>query len=103
MYMPGDQHVHMSAITLTELRKDLFRLMDRVLETGEPLLIRRGGRVLRVTAETAPAGERPLTPAERYDQYMAEGPREGFPDLSFEEIENAGHWTWDPDAIDAEP
>lgn len=35
-------------VTATELRANIFRLLDRVLETGEPLEIERNGRVLRV-------------------------------------------------------
>lgn len=36
-------------VTLTELRSDLYRLVDRVLETGEPLEIERNGRKLLIT------------------------------------------------------
>lgn len=35
-------------VTATRLRADLYRLLDRVIETGEPLEIERGGRVVRV-------------------------------------------------------
>jgi hypothetical protein len=34
--------------TATQLRADLYNLLDRVLETGEPLEILRKGRVLRI-------------------------------------------------------
>jgi len=33
-------------LTPTELRRDIYRLLDQVLETGEPLEIERGGRTL---------------------------------------------------------
>ena len=81
----------MTEVTLTALRKDLFRLVDSVLETGEPLVIRRGGRRLTLVAE---AVERELTPEERWDAYMAQGVREDWAD----DIDtNKSHWTWDPD------
>lgn len=41
----------MSDITLTALRKQLFRVADRVLSTGTPVRIRRGERVLTLSAD----------------------------------------------------
>ncbi len=35
-------------VTPTELRADLYRFLDEVLETGVPLEVRRGDRVLRI-------------------------------------------------------
>lgn len=39
------------AMTPSELRKDIYRALDRVLETGVPLEIERRGRTLRIVAE----------------------------------------------------
>ncbi len=39
------------AITASHLRSDLYRLLDQVLESGEPLIIERKGRRLRVVPE----------------------------------------------------
>ena len=44
-------------MTLTTLRKKLFRVADRVLATGAPVRIRRGGRILTLSAD-APRKER---------------------------------------------
>ena len=52
----------MTEVTLTALRKDLFRLVDSVLETGEPLVIRRGGR--RLTLDWRETGGPVPTPPE---------------------------------------
>ena len=41
----------MSDMTLTTLRKRLFRVADRVLSTGAPVRIRRGERVLTLSAD----------------------------------------------------
>lgn len=37
-------------VNASQLRQDIYRLLDRVLETGEPLEIERRGRHLRVVA-----------------------------------------------------
>jgi len=95
MYIFEYQHVHMTEVTLTALRKDLFRLVDSVLATGEPLVIRRGERRLTLVAE---AVERKMTPEERWDAYMAQGVREGADGWADDIDTNKSHWTWDPDA-----
>lgn len=41
----------MNDITLTSLRKKLFRVADKVLATGAPVRIRRGGRILTLSAD----------------------------------------------------
>ena len=40
------------SISLTKLREDLYRLVDEVLETGQPLEIHRKGRKLLLMPET---------------------------------------------------
>lgn len=40
-------------MTPSQLRQDVYRLIDRVLETGEPLEISRKGRTLRLVREEA--------------------------------------------------
>lgn len=42
-------------ITASELRQNVYRLIDRTLETGEPLQIRRGGRTLRLVPDVGPS------------------------------------------------
>jgi hypothetical protein len=37
------------AISASKLRADVYRLLDEVLETGQPLEIERGGKTLVVT------------------------------------------------------
>lgn len=42
-------------LTATQLRADIYRLLDRVLESGEALLIERNGRMIRIApVEPAP-------------------------------------------------
>src|SRR5581483_3098235 len=73
--------------SLTELRQQLFQLADRVVETGEPLVIVRRGVRLRLVREDAaePAGRLaklkkqqavvgpPLDPHESPAQWSGEG------------------------------
>ena len=40
----------MKAITPTELRGNIYKLLDNVLNTGIPLEIDKGGKRLRITA-----------------------------------------------------
>jgi hypothetical protein len=42
------------AMSLTELRQKLFKLADRVIETGEPLIVERHGVRLRIAREETP-------------------------------------------------
>ena len=42
-------------ITASELRQDVYRLLDEVLETGVPLEIERKGRRLRVVPADGPS------------------------------------------------
>ncbi len=39
----------------SELRANLYQVLDRVLETGIPVEIQRNGRVLRIVAEPLPS------------------------------------------------
>ena len=42
-------------MTTSALRRDIYRILDRVIETGEPVVIERRGRRIRITAEEAPS------------------------------------------------
>lgn len=42
-------------LTPTALRADLYQILDRVLETGEPIEIERNGRLLRIAAVERPS------------------------------------------------
>lgn len=88
----------MAEMTLTQLRKDLFRAADQVLETGEPVVVRRRGRVLELREGGSAIAQQPscLSKAERMRRYFAQGPRPGEPDQGAEEIEKAlkDYWVW---------
>ena len=42
-------------MTASKLRQDIYRILDRVLETGEPVIVERNGRRIRITADEAPS------------------------------------------------
>lgn len=42
-------------LTASKLREDIYRVLDQVLATGEPVEIERNGRRLRIVADEPPA------------------------------------------------
>ncbi len=43
------------SLTASELRSNIYRLLDQVIDTGIPLEITRKGRVLRIVPEDPPS------------------------------------------------
>jgi len=95
MYMSDAQHVHMKEVTLTELRRNIFRLVDEAIATGEPIVVKRKGRTITVAPDTpASRGRRPAPDDEEgWARFWAE-PSEIQEDLTLEEIEAAGEAYW---------
>jgi prevent-host-death family protein len=50
------------AVTASQLRQDIYRMLDEVLETGQPIEIERRGRRLRITPVEMPKKLERLTP-----------------------------------------
>jgi len=76
-----------AGITPTELRKNLYQLLDRVIETGEPLRVDRKGATLVIQSLGPPRVR------------FGDGPRLHVTDLSVDELaavswEDA--WSRDP-------
>jgi antitoxin (DNA-binding transcriptional repressor) of toxin-antitoxin stability system len=67
------------AITASALRKDVYRLLDEVLETGEPLEIERNGRRLRIV---------PAERGSRFDRLV------GNPEYLVGDPEDIVHMDW---------
>ena len=42
-------------LTASKLRQDIYRVLDHVLATGEPVEIERNGRRLRIVADEPPS------------------------------------------------
>ncbi|MCB0998746.1 MAG: hypothetical protein KDB40_05560 [Acidimicrobiales bacterium] len=42
-------------LTASKLREDIYRVLDHVLATGEPVEIERNGRRLRIVADEPPS------------------------------------------------
>ncbi|HVV97897.1 MAG TPA: type II toxin-antitoxin system prevent-host-death family antitoxin [Rhodanobacteraceae bacterium] len=63
-----------ASISLTELRQRLFELADRVVESGEPLLIVRNGVRLRLVREETVAIEKKGRLARLVERDIVVGP-----------------------------
>jgi prevent-host-death family protein len=98
------QHVHMKTVTITELRRNIFRLIDETLETGEPIVLNRKGKRVVLSAERtlSPAAETEAAREARWRRFWAT-PSEINEDLTLEEIEAAGeaywHWSNGPEPV----
>ena len=69
-------------ITPTELRKNIYKILDQVLETGQPVEIRRKGRVLRIV---------PVQPVDKFERLT---PR---PEVIQGDPEDLVHLEWEVD------
>ncbi len=76
----------MSTLTATELRRDVYRVLDRVLETGAPQEILRRGRRLMIM------------PSEPKRRRFEDAPKHEVLSCSFEELV-ATSWeqSWNPE------
>lgn len=84
----------MSEITLTDMRKDLFRLVDEMVETGRPLRVRRGSKVIEVVTRVLADDGRVPTPQERWAKFLKKPEREFSGSADFEVLEYGAHWEW---------
>ena len=87
----------MKQVTLTELRRNLFRLVDEALETGEPILVNRKGQRVVIGPDRQMTNERPASTllAARWRSYF-DAPAEIEEGLTLQEIEEAGEAYWQP-------
>ncbi|PIY20472.1 MAG: type II toxin-antitoxin system Phd/YefM family antitoxin [Deltaproteobacteria bacterium CG_4_10_14_3_um_filter_60_8] len=61
------------AVSTSQLRGNIYKLLDKVLETGEPLEIERKGRKLKIIPSPAPDRFSRLQP---HKKYLAADPEE---------------------------
>jgi prevent-host-death family protein len=91
----------MKQVTMTELRRNLFRLVDEALETGEPIVVNRRGRTVTLAPDAAASRRGKLAPddEEGWAKFWAEPSPLGWEecDLSFEALDKASkeYWKWD--------
>ena len=80
-------------VTATDLRRDLFRILDRMTETGETLRVRRKGKTLvfnaRIVMEDGVERR-----AARFDAAMALGVRDNDADYDPGDITDGRHLDW---------
>ncbi len=69
--------------SISRLRADLYRVIDQVLETGEPVEIERNGRRLRIVPAEAASRLSALRP---HPEYLSEDPE------SLVHLDWSGEW-----------
>ena len=86
----------MKTATITEFRRNLFRLVDEALATGEPIEIRRKGG--RVVLRREPL-EDVETRHERFERFMARPKPPGWAHVDIQPRSAAAEsdqpWAWD--------
>jgi len=99
MYMILDDAVHMKTVTMTELRRNLFHLVDEAVATGEAIVVERKGARIVIRGEPKTA-ETPEEREERWRRFWAEPPRAGSRDFTVEEFNrwSAASWAWTEEA-----
>ncbi|MEQ7155561.1 hypothetical protein [Brevundimonas aurifodinae] len=87
----------MIEVTATDLRKDLFRILDRMVETGEVLRVRRkGGSVLSVTARWVD-DDAVAQHQRKVEAGLVRGVREDWADYDAGDITDGRHIEWKPE------
>jgi hypothetical protein len=91
----------MKTVTITELRRNIFQLIDETLATGEPILLNRKGKRLVLSLETpaSPTVETEEEREERWRKFWAEPPPPGWEnfDITPQEIKELRekYYSWD--------
>jgi prevent-host-death family protein len=70
----------MKAITVTELRGNIYKLLDEVLRTGIPIEVKKGGKKLRIV---------PAEPSSKLQNLISR------PDVINGNPEDIVHMTWE--------
>lgn len=97
MYILEAEYVRMIEVTATDLRKDLFNILDRMVETGEDLRVKRKGKnALTLSARVVSSNVIELRAA-RFDAAMAMGVREDDTDYDPGDITDGAHLDWSPE------
>ena len=70
------------ALTASTLRQDIYRILDQILETGNPVEIKRRGRILRIVPEE---------PVSKFDNLVKRSVTTGDPE-DIVHIDWSGEW-----------
>lgn len=94
MYTFMPEYVHMSDLTITEMRKTLFQIIDQMIDTGEPVRVRRRGVTVELAPRLVGGRSHDPTPEERWARFLTKPERKTSKSADFEALENGPHWEW---------
>jgi antitoxin (DNA-binding transcriptional repressor) of toxin-antitoxin stability system len=86
----------MLEITATDLRKDLFKVLDRLSE-GEEVRVRRKGRVLSLKAISTNYDDVVAEHRRKFQAGLERGVREDWADFDAGDITDGRHIEWTPE------
>ena len=76
----------MKALTLTNLRSNLFKIIDQIIESGKPVFIKRKGHIVRIDLDK---------PTKRTERLFKQPLRKNVITGDPEELVNFKAWQWD--------
>jgi hypothetical protein len=85
----------MKIVTMSELRRNLFRLVDEAVATGEAIVVERKGARVVIRGEGKIATETQEEEDARWARFWAEPPRPGSWDFTVEEFNRASAEAWE--------
>ncbi len=78
----------MKTLTLTNIRKQIYKIFDHVIETGQPVFVKRKGHIIKIDLE------KPMSRTQRlFSQPIRKNVVKGDP----EELVHVQSWQWSED------
>lgn len=85
----------MKTVTLTELRRNIFRIADETLASGEPVVIERNGQELELRPRQAKDAVERREWVKRF--FETPNPFPDQPPLTLEDFEGLAEWDEEPE------
>lgn len=79
----------MKTISLTAVRRQIYKIFDQVLETGKPVYVKRKGQIIKIDLDRR---------ASRTERLFSQAPRKNVVKGDPEELVDFKSWQWDEEA-----